>query len=686
MHVSSTGDRSQALGAGAAAVVVDGAGVVLFSTPRATSLLRCPPGSPCPALVAALRRAGHGLARSVQEAGDSPGLPGSLEYVVVPLEAAGGSAADPGPWLVLLQDGDRNAAAAAAHRRTELAHTAASTLGESLDVTEVAQTLANLLVPGFADLATVDVVEAVLVGDEPAPLDVSSEVRLRRVAAAQSPGVSAEHLLPVGDAVPSLPESAVLSPMMEGRAVVVPDIAVLSSGLGANPGILRLLIPDGAESSVAVPLFARGRVLGCLTLWRGPPSEPFSDADGPVLEGIASHAALGVDNARRFAREHRSAVTLQRSLLPHAAQHLPGADTAGVYQPRAGDTGAGGDWFDVIALPSLRIGLVVGDVVGHGLRATAAMARLRTAVRVLADLDLDPDELLTHLDDLVLGVADTTDGRGPESAMLGATCLYAVYDPVSGTCAAASAGHPPPAVLPPSESAPRFVGLAPGPPLGIGGLPFATTHFETPAGSLLALFTDGLVTTPTSGVEEGMSRLGEALGRVGGAPLDEASQGLVALLAPPDPADDAALLLARTRTLPSRYVAAWELEPDLANVARARELVTTRLAEWGLDEAAFVTELIVSELVTNAIRYVGGPVGLRLIRGPEGLVCEVSDTGTAQPRVRRARETDEGGRGLFLVSQLADRWGSRFTPGGKTIWSEQTVEAPPEPHSDVPSD
>ncbi|MEU6882450.1 SpoIIE family protein phosphatase [Streptomyces sp. NPDC046712] len=598
-----------------------------------------------------------------------------MRYVVVPLESTGGSVADAGPWLVLLEDGDREAAAAA-RRRTELAHVAALALGESLDVTEVARTLANLLVPGFADLATVDLVEAVLVGDEPALLDVSSQVRLRRVAAAQSPGVSAEHLLQVGEAVPPLPESAVMRPLMEGRAVVVSDIGVLSSGLGANPGTLSLLIPDGAHSSVAVPLYARGLVLGCLTLWRGPPSEPFTDADGSALEDIASHAALGVDNARRYAREHRSAVTLQRSLLPGAAKHLPGAETAGVYRPRAGGPGAGGDWFDVIPLPSLRVGMVVGDVVGHGLQATAAMARLRTAVRVLADLDLDPDELLTHLDDLVLGFSDATDSHGPDPAVLGATCLYAVYDPASGTCSVSSAGHPPPAVLPPSGDAPAFPDLVPGPPLGVGGMSFATTHFETPSGSLLALFTDGLVTSRTSGVEEGMNRLTEALGRVGDTPLDEASRELLARLTPRDPADDVALLLARTRMLPARDVSAWELEPDLANVARARELVTSQLAAWGLDEAAFVTELIVSELVTNAIRYVGGPVGLRLIRGPEGLVCEVSDTGTTQPRVRRARETDEGGRGLFLVSQLADRWGSRFTPGGKTIWSEQVVEAP----------
>ncbi|MFI1760805.1 SpoIIE family protein phosphatase [Streptomyces sp. NPDC020800] len=677
MHGAGSGERPppSSVGAGAAAVVVDRAGVVLFSTPGARTLLTCPPGSPCPALVAALQEAGHAVEGHARASGRPPGLPGTLVTAVVPLESEGTAAADAGPWLVLLEPGGGEAAGAA-RRRAELAHLAALTLGESLDVAVVAQTLADLLVPGFADLATVDLVEAVLVGDEPPQLAASSEVRLRRVAAAQSPGVSAEHLLPVGEAIPPLPESAVMSPLMEGRAVVASDIGTLRATLGVNPETLRSLIPDGAHSSVAVPLYARGLVLGCLTLWRGPLSDAFTGDDGAVLEGMASHAALSVDNARRYTREHRSAVVLQRSLLPHAARRLPGAETAGVYQPRAGGTGAGGDWYDVIPLPSLRVGLVVGDVVGHGLHATAAMARLRTAVRALADLDLEPDELLTHLDDLVLGFSDGPDSQGPDPAVLGATCLYAVYDPVSCTCSLSSAGHPPPAVLTPSQRTPSFPGLTPGPPLGVGSMPFVTTHFDAPAGSLLALFTDGLVTSRTSGIDEGMTRLREALAQVGGAPLGEASRELVGLLTPPTPADDAALLLVRTRTPPARHIAAWELRPDLEDVARARELVATQLAEWHLDEAAFVTELIVSELVTNAIRYVGGPVGLRLIRGEEALVCEVSDTGTTQPRVRRARETDEGGRGLFLVSQLADRWGSRFTQGGKTIWSEQAVGTP----------
>ncbi|MFD6986598.1 SpoIIE family protein phosphatase, partial [Streptomyces sp. NPDC059956] len=336
--------------------------------------------------------------------------------------------------------------------------------------------------------------------------------------------------------------------------------------------------------------------------------------------------------------------------------------------------GVGGDWFDVIPLPSLRVAFVVGDVVGHGLEATAAMARLRTAVQTLADLDLDPGELLTHLDDLVLGFSSEqmTGESRTEPAVLGATCLYAVYDPVAGQCVAATAGHPPPAVLPPGDE-PAFVGLVPGPPLGIGGMPFEVTEFAVQPGSMLAFFTDGLVESRGGDIDEGMDRLRSALaGANPSLALGEISQDIFDRVLPREPSDDVALLLARTRVLSPDQVAEWELDPDLSLVAHARELVTGRLSDWDLDELGFVTELVVSELVTNAIRYAGGPVGLRLIRD-RVLVCEVSDPSSTQPRLRRARETDEGGRGLFLVAQLSDRWGCRFTSTGKTIWTEQPI-------------
>ncbi|MFD8633958.1 SpoIIE family protein phosphatase [Streptomyces sp. NPDC059533] len=677
--------RAPASAGGTAAVVLDDAGVVLACSEAAAKLLDCSPGRVCAPLLALIpfgeTRATPG-GRPVSPPGaDPPARRSGPAFDLVRLTArAPDDAAARGQWLVLLTPAASTADTAerdAERRRTSLARAAAATIGATLDVTVMAETLVNLIVPDFADLATVDLAEPVLVGDEPPHLDSGGDVRLRRAAAAQSPGISAEELLPVGEAVPPVPDNELMSPFMEGRAVLVPDVSVLRTDLGVAPAALPLLIPGGSHSSVAVPLYARGLVLGCVTVWRSQLPSAFAEEDAILLQDVVSRAAIGVDNARRYTKEHRSAVALQRSLLPTSAVNTPAADAAGIYQPAGGGVGVGGDWFDVIPLPSLRVAFVVGDVVGHGLDATAGMARLRTAVRTLADLDLDPGELLTHLDDLVLGFSDEhAGGASPsERAVLGATCLYAVYDPVAKTCAAATAGHPPPALLPP-DGEPVFVGMTPGPPLGVGGVPFELTEFAVEPDSLLAFFTNGVVGSRGGDIEEGLERLRTSLaGADRSRPLEEIGQGVFDGVLPEEPADDVALLLARTRALPADRVAEWQLEADLSLVARARELVVRQLSHWELDELGFVTELVASELVTNAIRYAGGPVGLRLIRD-RVLVCEVSDPSSTQPRLRRARETDEGGRGLFLVAQLADRWGSRFTGTGKTIWTEQTIGGP----------
>ncbi|MFD3694895.1 SpoIIE family protein phosphatase [Streptomyces sp. NPDC058646] len=568
----------------------------------------------------------------------------------------------------------------AERRRRELSHAAAATIGASLDVVDTAQTLVDLLVPLFADLATVDLAEQVLVGDEPPEFAASGDVRLRRIAAARSADIPAEKLLAVGEAVPPVRDNALMRPLMEGRPVVVPDISTLRTTLPVDPEALQAFVPPGARSSVAVPLYARGLILGCVTVWRSDRLPAFGDGDAALLEDVVTRTALGVDNARRYTREHRSVLALQRSLLPHSALDLGAAETAGVYQPAGGGVGVGGDWYDVIPLPSLRVAFVVGDVVGHGLDATAAMARLRTAVQTLADLDLDPGELLTHLDDLVLGFsAERAAGAGrSELAVLGATCLYAVYDPVAGRLTAASAGHPPPVVRC-ARGESFTVEMAPGPPLGVGGMPFEVAELDVSPGSTLAFFTDGLVENRVRDVEEGTAALRDCLAvsaATAGLTLDETCRHVLGSLVPEVPGDDVALLLAQVRRHPPGRVATWEFEAELSQVARAREGVAGQLSDWQLDDLAFVTELVVSELVTNAIRYAGGPVGLRLMLD-EVLVCEVSDPSSTQPRLRRARDTDEGGRGLFLVAQLADRWGCRFTGQGKTIWTEQAVGAPP---------
>ncbi|MDF3291423.1 SpoIIE family protein phosphatase [Streptomyces silvisoli] len=391
---------------------------------------------------------------------------------------------------------------------------------------------------------------------------------------------------------------------------------------------------------------------------------------GVTVVGLGA-LLLGVVLMLVITREHTSALRLQRNLLPQRLPPQTAVELASRYVPADSGSGVGGDWFDVIPLSGTRVGLVVGDVLGHGLRAAATMGRLRTGVRVLARLDLAPDEVLSRLDDLVAlkdsedGVADARQG---DDEARGVTCLYAVYDPVSGRCSMARAGHTLPAVVTPHSGVASYPELPPGPPLGVGGLPYQSTELQLPPGSLIALFTDGLVQAADR-TDTGLAQLAETLAQHK-RPLEELCDRAVATLLPGPVDDDAALLLARTRVLGEHQVAVWELPADPEKVGRVRSAVAAQLAQWGLEELAFTTELIVSELTTNAIRYADGPIHVRLIRD-RTLICEVSDTGHTSPHLRHAATDDEGGRGLFIIAQMAQHWGTRYTPTGKTIWAEQ---------------
>ncbi|MFF8715946.1 SpoIIE family protein phosphatase [Streptomyces sp. NPDC015184] len=528
--------------------------------------------------------------------------------------------------------------------RLAILHHATAAVGGSLSVTGTGEELAAVLVPGLADLAVVEIAEAVFTGEEPVP-GKDGRLALRRTAVAGEPATE----VPVGTVVPA----------------------------GTDPSAAS------SPASMTAPLRARGSFLGRVTVRRAPGRADYEPADLDLLREIAARAALALDNARRYTREHRSAIGLQRSLLPPAQAETVAVTTTGFYLPADPATGVGGDWFDVIPLSSARVALVAGDVVGHGLGATATMGRLRTAVRTLADLELEPDELMVHLDDLVSQLRDEPhdltrpddDGAPPEgwTDPVGATCLYAVYDPVSRRCAMVSAGHPPPAVVAPDGTV-SYVELNPGPPLGVSGLPFETTEVELAPGSILALYTDGLIEGRDSDLDEGMAELRRRLARPGAttAPLRELGQEIVSGRPVHHLADDVTLLLARTHAVPPGNTALWPVDPDPAAVARVRREAARQLRAWGLEELVFTTELVLSELVTNAIRYTDGPVEVRLIRAAQ-LTCEVSDPSATQPRMRRARLTDEGGRGLYLVAQLTTRWGSRYTRHGKTIWAEQPI-------------
>ncbi|WP_181764335.1 SpoIIE family protein phosphatase [Streptomyces albidus (ex Kaewkla and Franco 2022)] len=568
-----------------------------------------------------------------------------------------------------------------ARQRLALLNEASARIGTTLNVAKTARELAEAVVPDLADCASVDLLEPVIGGDEPVQ---GTYGPARRMAVHCLPPEMSQVMIPAGETISSFPpDSPHLRCVSRRRPVLETHLDSRLPWLADDPELGERALEMGVHSLMVVPLVARGMVLGTLGLWRSRRPAPFEEDDLTLAEEIASRAALCIDNARRYTQQHQAALTLQHSLLPHEVPGHPAAEIAHRYRPADPTAGVGGDWFDVIPLSGLRVALVVGDVVGHGTHAAATMGRLRTAVHTLANLDLTPDEVLAHLDDLVDRLAaeqETADAHSPQ--LIGATCLYAVYDPVSRLCTLARAGHLPPAVVTPDGEV-SIPEIAAGPPLGLGGLPYEATELELAEGSLLTLYTDGLIETRRRDLDEGVARLRGVLG-VPGRTLEETCTAVEEAMLPEGPTDDVALLIARTRALTAEKVATWELNAQSTVAAEARKLATRQLTDWGLEEMAFTTELIVSELVTNAYRHAEGPITLRLIRDRE-LICEVSDKSSTSPRMRRARSTDEGGRGLFLVAQLAQRWGTRYVRDGKTIWAEQplTLTTPMTPPADI---
>jgi GAF domain-containing protein/PAS domain-containing protein len=567
--------------------------------------------------------------------------------------------------------------AEAARDRLALLYDAGVRIGTTLDVTRTAEELTQVSVPRFADIATVELLEPVFRGDEPP----GTRTAMRRTAVS---GIDKDWpLYPVGELIGFAPATPMAAGLARGRAVLESDLTAATGWRTQDPERAQGILDHGIRSLITVPLRARGVVLGLADFWRLQNTEPFQEDDLSFAEELAARAAVAIDNARRYTREHTMAVTLQRSLLPRGVPEQSALEVAHRYLPA--HTGVCGDWFDVIALPGTRVALVVGDVVGRGLHASATMGRLRTAVHNFSALDLAPDELLAHLDELV---ADTdadeaTDAPADEDAgITGATCLYAVYDPVAGVCTMASAGHPGPALVGPDGRV-SFPDTPLSPPLGLGGsLPFETVALRLREGSRLVLFTDGLIEDHRRDPDTGLSLLREALARPGLTP-EETCRAVIEDLLPELPGDDVVLLVARTRITDPGRVAEWDVPSDPAAVPHVRSEVARRLDSWGLSLHSFSTELIVSELVTNAIRYGTQPVRLRLLLD-RSLICEVADGSSTSPHLRRARLTDEGGRGLFLVARFARRWGTRYTSRGKVIWTEQPLhDAGAEPETDL---
>ncbi len=556
-------------------------------------------------------------------------------------------------------------------RRLKLLYDATGGIGTTLDVTQTAEELAQVAVPRVADFVTVDLAESVRRGDEHGAngTGVSTDgvgTRMRRLA---SSGIRDDApLFDTGDMITFVPSSPTVRSLESGQAVLVPRLGDSPGWQAVDHARAARILEYGIHSLITAPLPARGTMLGVVNFWRSEKPEPFEQDDLFLAAELAARAAVSLDNARRYTREHGMAVALQRSLLPRALPEQNAVEVASRYLPA--QEGVGGDWFDVIPLPGARVALVMGDVVGHGLHAAATMGRLRTAVHNFSSLDLPPDELLGHLDELVTRIDQDAVAAGDDTAITGVTCLYAVYDSVSRTCAIARAGHPTPALTHPDGTV-EFLDVPSGLPLGIGGLPFESTELPLPEGSRLVLYTDGLVERRDQDIDTGLLLLRETLARADQAP-EETCDALLDALLPDVQSDDIALLVARTRGLAAGQVAEWDLESDPAAVRRVRGAVSELLAEWGLEELVDTTELILSELITNAMRHGTGPINVRLLRD-RTLFCEVFDHSSTSPHLRYAASMDEGGRGLFLVAQLAERWGTRYIKDGKVIWAEQTV-------------
>ncbi|MEU9371823.1 SpoIIE family protein phosphatase [Streptomyces avermitilis] len=554
-----------------------------------------------------------------------------------------------------------------AQERLKVLAQAGTRIGSTLDVLDTVRGLAEVSVPGLADSMAVEVVEPVLAGEDLEPGPVQRDTVLRRAACRSRDDAES---WTAGNQDGALPPVAAAEALTDLEPRIVDPL----SSLGQQA--LHSLRADRQKvhSLMLVPLVAQHRALGLATFCRWGESRPFERDDLTLAGELALRTAACLDNARRYLRERNSLVALRHALRPGGLPPDHALDVAHEYV----HAGSGGDWVDAVPLSGARVALVAGRVPGHGVQTAAAAGRLRAAVHTLSDLDLESDELLARLDDLVrrlIGYNGPTmgDDRRADGIEAGATCLYLIYDPVSRRCSLSSAGHPGPVVVRPDGTT-----MILDPParaaLSCADEPFEKIDIDLPEDSMLALYTPGLFQEQPEG--RGRERLADLLSGFSGSVRQACSRVTEALV--PNPLrEDAAIQIARTHALGPARVVSWDLPSDPSVVSKARSRVTRQLTAWDMDEAAFTTELIASELVTNAIRYAKPPVRLRLIRS-HVLTCEVSDGSSTSPRLRHARTTDEGGRGLLLVARCSGRWGTRYTEDGKTVWVEQTIPGRPE--------
>ncbi|MEU7402474.1 SpoIIE family protein phosphatase [Streptomyces sp. NPDC044948] len=611
---------------------------------------------------------------AVQPGGASPGpvaqgavVPdGAADRRALPAEPdrRTGQPTAPGQPTPMRRDGDRLRFVGAATRR----------IARGMDLDEIVMGLCRATVPTFADAILVYLREPLPVGDErpTGPL----VLRLRRTDRIPAERDTEGGFVPAAQPEPSGLETvgAELCEVRPGSALaevlrgVRPVFTDTKSARAALPELLGeerdFAVPDGRRAILA-PLRGRRRVIGAALFLRGPERVAFEADDLLVAAQLATHSALGIDKAVLYGREAYIADELQRTMLPENLPRCTGVRLASRYLPAAETARVGGDWYDAIPLPGSRVALVVGDVMGHSMTSAAIMGQLRTTAQTLAGLDLPPQEVLHHLDE--------------QAQRLGsdrmATCLYAVYDPVSHRITVANAGHPPPVLLHLGGHA-EVLRVPAGAPIGVGGVDFEAVELDAPAGATLLLYTDGLVESRLRDVWTGIEQLRERLAATAQLtgpdhppPLEALCDEVLDMLGPGDRDDDIALLAARFDGIAPSDVAYWFLEPENAAPGKARRLARRALARWGMEDLTDSVELLVSEVVTNAVRYASKPVTLRLLR-TDVLRCEVGDDVPQLPRLRQARATDEGGRGLYLVNRLARRWGATRLSTGKVVWFE----------------
>ncbi|MFF3463914.1 SpoIIE family protein phosphatase [Streptomyces sp. NPDC002619] len=541
-------------------------------------------------------------------------------------------------------------------------------VGRTLDVVATCEELVQAVVPDLADIAVVEVVDAVVRGEDPPLSPLGREVPLRRAAFGHSGGKEQIQAHPVGDvrALPfPTPHAQTLADLKPRLVALGPDTPWLAA---VPPRVAEAIRASGAHSLITAPLTLRGTVLGLLSLYRTDRSDLYDEDDVTLALAAAAHTALCIDNARRYTREHTIASTVQRHLLPPRPASRTTVETAHLHVP---SQAGGGGGYDTFALSGARTALVVGECVGQGIHAATTMGQLRTAIHSLAALDLEPDELLARLNDTTISLAQERAALPTGDPMhrqpLTGSCAYAVYDPLAQTCTIALAGHPPPVIAHP-DGRTEIPHLPAGPPLGSAeGPPFAATTISVADGSVLAFYTASLLHTSPS--PDTLQRVLAHPDR----PLQDLCDDVLYRLRNDTGHGDVILLLARTHAFPADQIAEWHLDHHPKAVATARAHAQQQLTLWGVDEeTSYTTEMIVSELVTNAVRYGTPPLRLQLIKD-RTLTCEVNDSSYSAPRLRHAKTIDEGGRGLFIVAQLAQNWGVRYSLDGKTVWAEQTL-------------